>query len=68
MDATIKATSEEIVLRVGSGSMHIKRGTNPHFAVLTVFLRGGTALVTDHVAKDVIDALCVLVGEAHAGN
>jgi hypothetical protein len=64
MDATIKATPKDVVLRVGHGSMHIRRRSNNH-AEVRVFLAGGQELVCTYTDPALIDALCVLVGEAH---
>lgn len=67
MDATIKATSQEVVLRVGSGSMVITRGTSPlnDPSRIQVWLSGGRNILDIRGDEALVDALCVLYGEAH---
>jgi len=64
MDATIKVTKDEVVLRVGDGSMHIRRRSATH-AEARVFLAGSHELPVAYVDPDLIDTLGVLVNGAH---
>lgn len=66
MDVTIKATPEEVVLRIGAGSVHVTRFDEVD-ALVKVFAPGGTEITSCFVDGTLIDALCVLVGEAHYG-
>jgi tryptophan synthase beta subunit len=70
MDATIKATPNEVIVRVGGGSIHVTRYKdfgNEQAAEVKVFLAGGRELMQGEIDPAFVDAVCVLVGEAHAG-